>query len=368
MENSGHKKENSKFAYSYLENIVWCNKLCITGIKFYFMILALFSYSFPFILLLIVIIRRDDKSSFIIFSIIFLSILYFIQVFSTFSAGCKDPGILPKQFSTIFLRKKLKRKSMIRGHLFDIKYCLTCDVFRPPRTSHCKKCDNCVQRFDHHCDWIGTCVGKRNYKYFYLLIFVLQIDDIYQIGLSLYILITHIKEKKGKSGESINIEMIILICIVILYDILFLFIFIGKLFIKHTYFCCNNLTFYEYFKKKFDIIPGFNPFDRNFFKNFKYLFFTLANKTFFFDIPSIEKQKENENEIKRQYINENNTKEENNEINQKSMCSEDKKIKESEISPIIIKTKNYHNLLIINNAKENTQEEIEYNNDNEKEL
>jgi len=355
MENTGQNEENSKFAYRFFENIIWCNKTCITGEKFYFMIIALASYSIPFILLLIVISRRDDKSSFIIFSIILMSILYLIQVFSTFSAGCKDPGIMPKQFSTTFLRKKYIRKSMIRGHLFDLKYCITCDVFRPPRASHCKKCDNCVERFDHHCDWIGTCVGKRNYKYFYLLIFVLQIDDLFQIGFSLYILISHIKEKKGKSDGSINLLLIILVCIVILYDVLFLFFFIGQLFIKHTYFCCNNLTFYEYFKKKFVIIPGFNPFDRNFFKNFKYLFFTIANKTFFFENPKIEEQKENE-------IKEKIKKEENDSMNQKSIYSANKKIKESEISPIIIKNKNNHNLLFLNNAKENTQEEIDINN------
>ncbi|KAI8611897.1 DHHC palmitoyltransferase-domain-containing protein [Chytriomyces sp. MP71] len=48
-----------------------------------------------------------------------------------------------------------------------VKYCYTCQIWRPPRASHCKTCERCVENHDHHCPWTGTCIGKHNYRHFF---------------------------------------------------------------------------------------------------------------------------------------------------------------------------------------------------------
>ena len=260
-------------------NKIWCNNTCVSGEKIYNIFLSIAGISFPFILLVSIMIKCKNYLS-IIYPLIISTILYIIELLSMIKCAFSDPGILHKQERDYkYKPNKYFIKKIINGHLFELNYCYTCLLFKPPRATHCQLCNNCILRFDHHCNWIGQCIGQNNYNSFYILIFSLFFTTLFYIIYSLYYIIYQIKKFKNK--EKYNNLILWGLSAIALYNIILLFSFVGKLFISHTYYQLFNFTFYEYIKKKFSYIPGMNPFNNYIFYVCKRLVLKCPGKSFY---------------------------------------------------------------------------------------
>jgi hypothetical protein len=69
----------------------------------------------------------------------------------------RDPGIC--------LHKEVP-ESVSPSEMSQWKWCDFCHVYQAPGGAHCPECNVCIAGYDHHCVWMGTCIGKRNYRQF----------------------------------------------------------------------------------------------------------------------------------------------------------------------------------------------------------
>mmetsp|Transcript_96240 Transcript_96240/g.170914 ORF Transcript_96240/g.170914 Transcript_96240/m.170914 type:complete len:341 (+) Transcript_96240:125-1147(+) len=197
------------------------------------------------------------------------------------ATALSDPGILPRQkeyANTQDLKTKVFRDqpppryfdAVVRGFPTKLKYCVTCNIYRPPRTSHCSQCENCIERFDHHCPWLGNCIGKRNYRLFYAFLAVTSVLNVFVLTTSVLHLVFLVEESQEKGfdlGPSILQTLAIAptSLMVAVYGLGISWFTCG-LFMYHTYLVFSNMTTYEQVKGLF--IDG-HPYHYGFSGNFR---------------------------------------------------------------------------------------------------
>lgn len=225
--------------------LAWTLILGCTGLYFAFVcryLLETYSYAFPV-----------AQGLLALFVLLNLSLATFM-----------DPGIYPKahedeQVSDDF-RAPLYKNVEIKGVMVRMKWCTTCQFYRPPRCSHCSVCNNCIETFDHHCPWLNNCIGRRNYRFFFLMLLSLAVHMTSILAQCIVYILKH----KDQLSEPGPIIVIVIVCIIALSTVP-VFGLTGF----HTVLVSRGRTTNEQVTGKFK--GGLNPFHRGCCTNCSYV-------------------------------------------------------------------------------------------------
>ncbi|KAJ5555561.1 Zinc finger DHHC-type palmitoyltransferase [Penicillium sp. DV-2018c] len=147
--------------------------------------------------------------------------LFYVCFSSFVHASVVDPGIMPRNVQPLpqpsssddplalgpptndWVMVKLATSDVAAMDV-PVKYCKTCNIWRPPRCYHCRVCNNCVETLDHHCVWLNNCVGRRNYRYFFTFVSSCTLLSLFLIGASLAHILVYMSRQDISFGAAIS--------------------------------------------------------------------------------------------------------------------------------------------------------------------
>ena len=230
-----------------------CNGRVMFGINFYYFFFTNLLVWVPAILYFIELqshlldskwTKSEHRRSTILGFYITSYILFIITCYYLYRAAFTDPGYLPRgNETTPPPHKQLQPNGS--------KFCETCKIWRPPRAKHCRFCNCCVRKFDHHCPWIGTCVGHRNYRYFTLFLFNATFYALFIAISCVIMLVFYVKQEDEKKLWNI-IEDRGYIFFIGIYAF-FMFLSLFSLSGYHCKLICNDQTTNENYKARYQI-------------------------------------------------------------------------------------------------------------------
>ena len=127
------------------------------------------------------------------FTLIYLFFSFLLFIFF-FILSFSDPGKLSNN----------QYKSMLdiveKGGLLE-EYCPNCLIKKNFRSKHCIICEKCVDEFDHHCFWVGNCIGKNNFSLFFNFLIFILFNTAFNFLITTYYVFTEMSTPFGEKSN-----------------------------------------------------------------------------------------------------------------------------------------------------------------------
>jgi len=110
--------------------------------------------------------------------------LYSLCGYFYFCTMIYEPGYVPK-LGGLTQQKAVIDELLALWKFDEHNFCVPCMVRMPLRSKHCKRCNRCVAKHDHHCPWVYNCVGVNNHRHFFLYLLTLEVGILVLVRLTL---------------------------------------------------------------------------------------------------------------------------------------------------------------------------------------